>query len=226
MAVLDFFEQIITTFSTPGLQKLTHEVIPSSTTVYILHFSQSAAVVSRLAHILAMYKKTLESMMKSNKHLKATERDRVNVFNGFLMDICNCVWRGRAFLNTDPNALGCSIPQAIVPGLSNYISSIDKDVPLTSSFNLSHSPTTCLLAASFFREQEEAAMEVAEDDIPRHAGPVTQDSLHQLSKQGGMQMAWQAYRLGVLKCLEEKNLEGVPELMYGTLKNLRNPKAS
>ena len=226
MAVLDFLEQIIAVISTPQLQKHSHEVIPPPAVVYILHFSQSAAVVSRLALVLATYKATLESMMKANKHLENSGRYRVNVFNGFLMDICNCAWRGRAFLNTDSNALGCAIPQAIVPALSNYISSVDKDVPLASSFSLSHSPATCLLAASFLREQEEASIEDAGDELRRHAGPATQGSLQRLGAHGGLQLTWQEYRLGVLKYLEEKGLGGISELMYSTLKNLRNTKAA
>ena len=226
MAVLDFFQQVIAIVSTTDLQKHTHEVIPPPALVYILHFSQSAAVVSRLAFVLATYKRTLETMMKAYKHLGDDGRDRVNIFNGFLMDSCNCVWRNRAFVTTDPNALGCFIPPAVVPRLSGYLSGLDRDTPLASSFSLSHSPMTCLLAASFLREQEETAMEATGTEIPRHAGPATQESLHQLGRNGGLQLRWQDYRIGVLRFLEERGLGGIPELMYGTLKNLRNPKTA
>lgn len=54
----------------------------------------------------------------------------------------------------------------------------------------------------------------------RHAGPVTQRSLGQLGKDGGLKLAWANYRPGVLRYLEGKGVMGVGELMYNTLKHL------
>ena len=54
--------------------------------------------------------------------MPAYSRDFVNYFNGFVMDLCNCLWRNRALNNADKNALGCQIPQYGPPQ------------PLTSSF--------------------------------------------------------------------------------------------
>lgn len=62
----------------------------------------------------------------------------------------------------------------------------------------------------------------------RHAGPVTQKSLVQLGKEGGLKLLWQDYRLGVLHYLEKRGINGVSELMYNTMKHLmtaRNGKA-
>jgi centromere protein I len=43
--------------------------------------------------------------------MPAYSRDFVNYFNGFVMDLCNCLWRNRALNNADKNALGCQIPE-------------------------------------------------------------------------------------------------------------------
>jgi len=43
--------------------------------------------------------------------MPAYSRDFVNYFNGFVMDLCNCLWRNRALNNADKNALGCQLPE-------------------------------------------------------------------------------------------------------------------
>jgi len=54
----------------------------------------------------------------------------------------------------------------------------------------------------------------------RHAGPVSQLSLKQLEKNGGIKLPWQDYRLGVLHYLERREVLGIGELMYNTMKHL------
>jgi hypothetical protein len=56
--------------------------------------------------------------------MPAYSRDFVNYFNGFVMDLCNCLWRNRALNNADKNALGCQIPESVsrVPFLPSLIS--------------------------------------------------------------------------------------------------------
>lgn len=144
-------------------------------------------------------------------------KENVNRFNGFLMDICNCIWRSRAFNAGDLNALGCLLPASIVSLLTEYVSSLDPTISLPSLFNLSMSPLFSLLAISFVRGLEDKG----EEEIAiRHAGPVTQASLKQLEKNGGLKLQWGDYRLGLLRYLENKGVAGVGELMYNTLKHL------
>jgi len=223
-AVLDFYEQFAATFSAPELLEHLQIIIPPPLLVYTLHFSQSVAVLSRLCAVLASYKKVLEVLTgrPPTRQLSTYERDHVNTFNGFLMDICNCLWRARAFTNTDTNSSGCLLPQSVVPALSRYLSSVDKDLALTSVFGLSHSPALCLQSITFLRELEDAEVESEGDVHRRHAGPVTQSSLTQLANQGGLALSWQEYRSGVLRYLEDHSQAGVAELMYNTMKNLRS----
>jgi len=42
----------------------------------------------------------------------------------------------------------------------------------------------------------------------------------QLGKEGGLKLPWPTYRLGVLQYLEGKEVMGVGELMYNTMKHL------
>ena len=84
-------------------------------------------------------------------------------------------------------------------------------------FSLSFSPLFGLQAISYVRELEDKEVE---DIEIRHAGPVTQASLKQLEKDGGLKLSWADYRLGVLRYLENKGAMGVGELMYNTMKHL------
>ncbi|CAK7236286.1 hypothetical protein SBRCBS47491_009586 [Sporothrix bragantina] len=263
LAVLDFYEEVtaVLALRRDGVLACVQELIPPPTAVYTLHFHQSAAVVSRLYAILANYKRGLEAAMARRPGRSAAaaalaqtqsqtdaqrqplalpltdhERARVNLFNGYLMDVCNCLWRSRAFSSTDTNALGCRVDGAVVGRLAGYVQGLlDRDLPLAAAFSLSHSPTICLQAISYLRQLEDDAMEAAGANHSntavqplqrRHAGPVTQAALLRLAESGGLRVTWQAYRSGLLVHLEKQGLGGIASLMYNTMKNLMNARAS
>ncbi|EDN90612.1 hypothetical protein SS1G_00012 [Sclerotinia sclerotiorum 1980 UF-70] len=196
--------------------------IPPPQVVYTLYFSSNLSVIARTCNILALYKKAFEMAMapRTNPAAPANQsypKEYVNRFNGFLMDICNCLWRSRAFYTIDVNALGCLLPEQTMGTLSSYISKLETSLSLSSLFSISCSPAICRHAITYMRELEDQA----EDEINvRHAGPVTQVSLKKLGNDGGLSISWQDYRLGVLKYLEGKGLPGAGELMYNTMKHL------
>ena len=199
--VLDFYEQSASLISNPRSSCRVRVVIPPSPLVYILYFTQSPVTVSRLCGVLARYKEGLQKAMTT---ARADYTPRyVNEFNGFLMDLCNCLWRSRAFNAKDNNSHGCLLPAPVVDGLS-------------------HSPVLGLLAISYFRGLEDAVIEGDGDDAlgARHAGPVTRATLASLAQDGGLSMTWDEYRLGVLKYLEENGFRGVGQLMYNTMTTL------
>lgn len=114
-----------------------------------------------------------------------------------------------------------------MPILTSYVSSLDTGLTLHLLFSLSYSPVLCSLSIAYVRELEDKASEEAADDENeensirvRHAGPVTQRSVTQLGKDGGVKLSWADYRLGVLQYLESKGVRGVGELMYNTMKHL------
>lgn len=232
LLILDFYTLVATRiFSSPSLLKHIPITIPPSLLIYTLHFSHSLEVVSRLCGILATYKRAWESVMVSTspsaRPLFAEERQQITTFNAFLMDLCNVLWRGRAFAVSDANAKGCLVPRTLEAALRGYLKKVEPDggLVLGSVFGLSHSPVLCLQSISFLRELEDRELE-GEMDISdrglraRHAGPVTQQSLAALAGKGGLEISWQEYRAGVLRYLEERGFKGVPELMYNTMKNL------
>ncbi|KAE8447373.1 hypothetical protein EG329_010787 [Mollisiaceae sp. DMI_Dod_QoI] len=217
--VLDFYERAASSIIHPRLKTVVRISLPPTEVIYTLHFTSSLAILSRLCALLAIYKKAFEYAMSPKNASKqgSYASAYVNNFNGFLMDICNCLWRSRAFNTVDPNARGCLLDSNIHLALSKYVSELDNSLSLPTLFTFSFSPLLCLLAISYVRELEDGAM----DDIERrHAGPVTQISLKQLEKDGGIKLAWPDYRLGVLHYLERREVLGVGELMYNTMKHL------
>jgi centromere protein I len=221
--ILEFYEGTSSLISLPTLRSTIRITIPSTELIYTLQFTDSLSIISRLCDILALYKRAFEIAM-APKAIEAPDlyqqsysKEYVNHFNGFLMDVCNCLWRSRAFNTADPNALACKVAPAVTEILSKYVTSIDTSMSLATLFSFSFSPVFCLLAISYVRELEDRA----EDEIElRHPGPPTSKSLLQLGKNGGLRLPWPDYKLGVLHYLENKGVNGVGELMYNTMKHL------
>ncbi|CZS92860.1 related to Mis6 domain protein [Rhynchosporium agropyri] len=222
-SVLSFYETIASLITHPLLKPTVRITIPPAEIVYSLLFTTSLSTVSRLCAILALHKKAFELAMTpkathaSESEAQSYPKDYINHFNGYLMDVCNCFWRSRAFNTTDPNALGCLLPPSTIQTLEKYISSLDTNLSLPNLFSVSYSPVFSRLAIKYVRELEDSSEEQIER---RHAGPVTQTSLKQLEKDGGLSLPWADYRLGVLEYLEGQGVDGVGELMFNTMKHL------
>lgn len=218
-AVLDFYERSAASTMHPELKSVIRISLPPAEVIYTIHFTTSLTIQSRLCALLAIYKKAFEFAMAPPNTMKQESYSStyVNGFNGFLMDLCNCLWRSKAFNTADPNARGCLLDPNINQILSKYVASLDNSLSLPTLFTFSYSPILCLLAISHVRELEDRAME---DIELRHAGPVSQMSLKQLENHGGMKLSWQDYRLGFLHYLERQGVPGIAELMYNTMKHL------
>ncbi|KAK2628629.1 hypothetical protein QTJ16_001732 [Diplocarpon rosae] len=221
--ILDFYETTASLITHASLKSIARITIPPGGVVYCLLFTSSLNIVSRLCEILALYKRAFERAMASKmtnpsgSEQPSYHKDYVSHFNGFLMDVCNCLWRSRAFNTTDPNALGCMLPPTVTQALSKYISGLDPALSIPSLFSFSYSPLFSLFAISHVRQLEDDS----EDRIGRrHAGPVTQSSLKQLEEDGGLRLTWPDYKLGVLTYMESQGIAGVGELMYNTMKHL------
>ncbi|OWP00465.1 hypothetical protein B2J93_776 [Marssonina coronariae] len=221
--ILDFYETTAALIAHASLKSIARITIPPGEVVYSLLFTSSLSIISRLCDILALYKRAFELAMasktsnSSGSGQQSYHKDYVNQFNGFLMDVCNCFWRSRAFNATDPNALGCLLSPTVTQALSKYVSDLDPALSISSLFSFSYSPLFSLFALSYVRELEDNA----EDEISRrHAGPVTQSSLKQLENDGGLGLVWPDYKLGVMTYMERHGIAGVGELMYNTMKHL------
>ena len=228
--ILDFYEAFVRLVTNETLRNFIRIELPASSLIYALFFSSSLANVSRLCYVLACYKRGFETAMATRARSDSTfridalsyDRAYVNLYNGYLMDICNCLWRARAFSNSETNAHGCMIPRSNVNALTSYVSSVDRSSTLTSLFGLSHSPTLCYQSIGRVRELEDKELEEGRRIRTRHAGPVTQASLVRLATAGGMNLSWQDYRIGVLNGLSARGLPGVAELLKCTMTVLKN----
>src|SRR5277367_4936855 len=131
-SIFDFYDALI---SFPTRHQIVHITMPSSSIVYYPFFSSSPSSVSRICGILTQsaspplsaprkltwsrFKIAFELYESASRErqdrgvlaMPAYSRDFVNYFNGFVMDLCNCLWRNRALNNADKNALGCQIPE-------------------------------------------------------------------------------------------------------------------
>lgn len=228
--ILDFFDRISFVYSQTSLLRVLQITMPPVPLVYTLQFSPSLATVSRLCSVLTVYKQACAVYMSNaaKKLGPAYDKQQVNTFNGFLMDICNSIWRGKAFSKSDPHSRGCMVADQVIVELESYIGSLtdsgSSDMALGALFTMSYSPLLCLQAREHVHRREEKEDEEVELQA-RHAGPVTQKSLAQLARKGGLELTWQGFRLGVLQLLEDKEWNGIPELMYSTMKNLLDARA-
>ncbi|CEI39268.1 unnamed protein product [Fusarium venenatum] len=228
-AILDFYEQNSRLISHETLKYYIRIELPPSHLIYILFFSSSVAIMSRICAILASYKKGFEMAMLTkpkrdgSNRIDSSSYNRVfvSLFNGYLMDMCNCFWRGKAFTDNDPNAQGCLIPRSLVPRLSSYITSVDKSLTLTSLFSLSYSPLLCLQSTRCIQDLENAEINSGTPLRIRHEGPPTQSSLGQLVGSGGIRISWQDYRIKALEELSAKELAGITDLLKNTMTILR-----
>ena len=77
------------------------------------------------------------------------------------------------------------------------------------------------LSIACFREMEDQAEEERPGSVRvRHEGPVTQKSLVQLGREGGLRIDWKEYRVAVLRWLEGMGVKGVRELGGAAMKGL------
>ncbi|KAI9695452.1 MAG: hypothetical protein M1820_008637 [Bogoriella megaspora] len=196
-------------------------ILPTPEITYLLLFDASPNDLTRLCSILTAYKEALEKRRLSTK---PPSQDIIGRFNGFLMDVCNLLWRSRALRKDDSHAMGCLFPEKLDPTVQEYLEEVDREYGLSFHFDLSHNPLLSHLSIAALRELEDRAEAQGDDLRTRHAGPVTQRSLVKLDKDGGLQLSWKDYRVQVLDYLERHSLGGIKELMFSTMKDLfRNP---
>ncbi|KID94198.1 Mis6 domain protein, partial [Metarhizium majus ARSEF 297] len=231
-SILDFYEQTTRVITDTKLKRYMRIELPPSPLVYTFLFNNSLATVSRICFILACYKRGIETAVATRPRAPATDaapridshtydRPFVNLFNGYIMDVCNLFWRNRGFNDTDTNARACTLSPATVSALAAYAVSVDRALPLTSFFSLSHSPVLCYQSIERVRDLEDDAMEHDGEIRVRHGGPVTQSTLTRLANAGGMKLSWQDYRIEVLKNLADNGFPGIAELLKNAMTVLK-----
>jgi centromere protein I len=221
--VLDFYYQ--TSSLAADARLLTHSqatAVPPATLIYNLFFAASPVTASRVCSVVAKYKEGFQIAMS----MAGTSHTPKHIpeFNGFLMDICNCLWRQRALSEEEANANGCLICRPLVEDMASYVARLSMGGSVPILFSLSYSPTFSLFAISFLRELEEAVEEQGGLDL-KHAGPVTKSSLKTLGNSGGVELSWDNYRRGVLGYLGKHGMGGIEHLLSITIGTLRRKQS-
>ncbi|KKA25385.1 Mis6 domain protein [Rasamsonia emersonii CBS 393.64] len=212
--------------------------IPLAPTVYHLAFTSSLAQISLLCAVLATYKSSFEESLASQT-LQSPKpggalypTQMVGQFNGYIMDLCNLVWRNRGLNSEDPNALGCLLPAPTIAALTEYINDSNETMrrrkrpegpafhyTLPTMFSLSHHVALADHSAACFADFED--QQVTKEDQARLRRPVTQKALTALEKEGGVKVSWQEYRLKMLDWFDDRGSLGIGKLMRSTMKALR-----
>lgn len=191
--------------------------LPPPLVVYLLGFSFQLDGLSRLCSILASYKAAFETGVKASVRWPAEFTAR---FNGYLMDVCNLLWRSRALTKADSNSMGALCPEPVFAALRNHLTSIDREYNVGSMFGFSHSPLLCNLSVKALEVLEDEAAKKHGGSLIRHQGPVSQRTLAALGEQGGASIQWKEYRTEMLVWLVRHGISGVRELMFVTMKDL------
>ncbi|KKK25738.1 hypothetical protein ARAM_002213 [Aspergillus rambellii] len=234
--IVEFYSTLADLFSYASTNGNIRLTIPLAPTVYGLVFTPVNSIISIMSFVLASYKSSFEASLTSDvlQSLNSTDNlyptQLVGQFNGYIMDICNLLWRNRALNSDDQNALGCLIPPSTINTLTQFIRHTNENsrkrnsdaafsYPITSAFSLSHHPALCNMSASCFADIER------ENNIretqPRLSKPVTQKALNALESKGGIKMTWKDYRVQMLDWLDATGSNGIGILMRSAMKALR-----
>ncbi|KAF2491888.1 Mis6-domain-containing protein [Lophium mytilinum] len=226
-AILTFY----TLVSTSSLENTIPILIPPPHLTHSLLTAPSLTTLARFCTILSNLKRKFDDHTPPISAYYSYEM--TNTYNGYLMDTCNNLWRSRALLTTDTNAKGCFIDDAVRYSLNEYLKGIEKGYGVQSSFGFTHSMLSSALSAAAWRELEGKLLAkrdfeegyYREEEQARHQGPVTNQSLLMLEKNGGIAVNWKLYRLFVVKWLGERGCEGVRDLMFSTMSGLKNEES-
>ncbi|KAA8895854.1 Mis6-domain-containing protein [Sphaerosporella brunnea] len=213
-AVLTFYECASALPWENGLFRL---VLPPGALVYYYLFLGNLVMFSRLCSVLVKYKAALELK------IPIYHMSFVDHFNGYIMDLCNCLWRNRALAGAQDkdnrSAHACTIPENVTEALRTL--SRDRGTDIRQMYVFSFSPYLARLAAICFRELEK------QQNAPvRHFGPVTSRTLLKLAADGGVNITYAAYRVAVLEFLKSRGFKGISEFMHATMQSLKNPPAA
>lgn len=236
LSVLEFYHSLANLFSHASKNGSIRVSVPAPQSVYSIVFTPVTSTISSLNSILSGYKSAFEASLTSpivkptNSSERLYDAKTVDKFNGYVMDMCNLVWRNRALNTDDPNAQACLIPPRNISTLSQYVQNINEAAKhydresafhctLPLLFSLSHHAAYCNLSAACFAELEEN-QQIA-DHRPKLRKPASPKSLQALEKEGGAKISWQEYRIHLLDWLDAIGSRGTSDLMRNTMKALR-----
>lgn len=239
-SILDLYSDLAELYSHASSNGNIRLTVPLPPAIYSLAFTSNLAQISRLCSILATYKNSFESSLASQT-LQSPDKsaggfyapEMVGLYNGYIMDLCNLVWRNRALNSDDQNAHGCLIPEVTKNAFTEYINDANEILKhrrgrpegpafnhsLGLMFSLSHHVALASHSAACFAafEDEQSFEHEGRQLIKK---PVTQKTLTALEKEG-VKLTWQEYRMRMLDWLDDMGSDGIGKLMRSTMKALR-----
>jgi centromere protein I len=220
-SIFSFYE-ILSACSKPHTVPI---ILPPMHLVYLLAQETSSTTLSRVCGIIGNYKQAFDQHPKPVKdYYPASVTDGLNYC---LRDIYNLIWVSRGLITADQKAVGLYCDPALRSTLHQYLSGIDREYAIGIAFGISNNAWLASLSAAAWRAMEER--EIGREGFDRnsiryHQGPVTQRSLEVLKRKGGVSVDWdgpQGYKVFVLNWLAERGLDGVRQLMFATVTDLR-----
>ncbi|KAF9103995.1 hypothetical protein BGX27_010277 [Mortierella sp. AM989] len=241
--VLSFFDLASTLTGSYNLPLAV--VIPDSTIVYRCFLSDSGMSISRVCGIIYQYKQAFEAFeqeqqlqydllvqsqmssqdMASNGQdappapapleVPGYSREYVILFNSFVMDICNFLWRNRAFNRTDKNAQGFLMGQPTTAHVKQVC--VDAGLSMNNMLSMTHSIALSGYSARFLKSlevQQNVSLE------KRLKAPASTPALKDMVAKGGLNMSFDDYRIQYLDYLEQKGFEGISQFLFDCITNL------
>ncbi|KAG0381202.1 hypothetical protein BGX24_006574 [Mortierella sp. AD032] len=222
-------------------------IIPEAAIIYRCFLSDSAMAISRICGIVYQYKQAYEafeeeqqlqyellvqSQMASQSgdseamttlpaplEVPGYTREYVVQFNSFVMDICNFLWRNRAFNKTDKNAKGFQMEPETIAHTKQVC--VDSGLSMNNMLSITHSTAFSGFSARFLKSLEEL------DDVPiekRLKAPASAKALKDMATNGGLNLTFDEYRIQYLDHLEEKGFEGISQFLFDCITNLLQRK--
>ncbi len=140
--------------------------------------------------------------------------ESISLYNSYIMDICNLIWRGRGFSSKDNSSKGFSLQPEFINSLDN--TNITGEQEISNLFGLFHSAAFSRLSSMFLRKMEDDDLSVT----LRHKGPVTQESYNENKDKGGLNIPFDQFRTKLLMHLEDIGFVGLSELLHSSMRSL------
>ncbi|BFZ62411.1 hypothetical protein YB2330_003505 [Saitoella coloradoensis] len=197
--------------------------LPPAPLIYHIFFSGSPTHTSILCGLIARFKTAFELYDSRAREGRGEllSKDFVAGFNSYVMDVCNCLWRGRGFNRSDRNATAFGLEEGVIERLRGIAAARGDN--LAGLFSLTHSPLFALYSARTFASILDR--QGSGSTVPVTADPVTNVMLKQLADSGGPKIDYGDFRVELLEELREGGFIGVVDFLYGSMTSLMSRKS-
>jgi centromere protein I len=219
--ILSFYE-ILSVCSKPHVVPI---ILPPMRLVYLLVQQASTSTLSRTCGIVSAYKQAFDTHPKPVKDYHPTQV--TDALNWCLRDIYHLLWITRALTVVENKTMGLHCDPELRSALNDYLSNVDREYVIGAAFGLPHNAWLASLGASAWRAMEEREINregFDKSSIRYHQGPVSQRSLEVLKRKGGVDVDWdgaQGYKVFAMNWLGDRGLDGIRDLMFATVSELR-----